>query len=189
MATALHQSQSYEEAEKYYFKVLSLDNENYKAMYNLGHLYLDMLKFPESVECFQNACTINPHDADAFISLSIAYKFQSNLEGCLKACYSALQIDPNSESALYNLASTYQDMKCYHEAISIFEKVLRLNASHNDAWYSMGLAYEWLSSSGPIGRQNAYLAKARSCYENISSDFTCFDDVCERLRSMTEDSD
>ncbi len=111
MATALHKIGELVEAEALYMQILETDYENYKVNYNLGHLNLDLLKLEESVNYFLIASRLNLNDPDPFISLSIAYKFQNNLEDSLKACYAALQIDPSSVMGLYNLASTYQDMK------------------------------------------------------------------------------
>ena len=84
--------------------------------------------------------------------------------------------------ALYNLASTYQDLKCHHEAVPIYEKLLLIQPDHNDAWFNLGLSYEWLTSFGsPNRKYSVYASKAQNCYENITKDFVYYDEVCQRI--------
>lgn len=52
---------------------------------------------------------------------------------CIRACDSALELDPKNEKCLFRRGQSYMSMLSYDEAIKDFQEVLKLNPSNSAA--------------------------------------------------------
>ena len=61
----------------------------------------------KSIEALKQAIRINPNDAEAHISLGLAYLKSGMNKEAIDACKQAIRINPDSADAHYNLGLTY----------------------------------------------------------------------------------
>jgi len=71
LATILHETKRYEEAEKFYRKTISVKSDHQLAYYNLGHMYYDEKRYKESIQSFLRAVELDSSDiGDSHIKFS-----------------------------------------------------------------------------------------------------------------------
>ena len=64
----------YENAIKYYEKLLNYKKENYKVYNNIGTSLFQLGKINRCILAFKNSIAIKPNYADAYFNLGIAYE-------------------------------------------------------------------------------------------------------------------
>ena len=106
----------YEQAVKAYEMSLSIDEEYYLALNNLGAVNLsifltaqDRSAIQRALQCFKKAIEVNPGYASAYNGLGGAYRIAGDLESAAFCFEKTLEIEPGFPRALYNLGVTYLD--------------------------------------------------------------------------------
>ena len=91
----------------------------------LGNMYFDSGRYPESVEWYEAALKINPKDVNASTDLGIAYYYTNQADKALAQFDRSLGVDPKHAKTLLNIgivrAFGKQDLKGASEA---WQKVL-----------------------------------------------------------------
>jgi len=91
----------------------------------LGNLYFDAGRFPEAVQWYQQALTIQPKNVNVSTDLGIAYYYQNDPDKALAQFDASLKIDPAHAKTLLNIgivrAFGKQDLK---GAAEVWQKIL-----------------------------------------------------------------
>jgi len=96
-----------EEAEKEFFKLISLTPDEKLGYANLGLVYLRMAKYAEAEEQIQTAIDIDPNDADIRLLMATVYQLNGEREKAVNVLEEALSIAPDHIKTLYDLAEIY----------------------------------------------------------------------------------
>lgn len=110
-------------------------------------------KYKEAAEAFEQACKLEPNNADAFYQLGQAYRNSEQLPAAIKAYQQALKLKPKWFEALYGLGVAYGMAGSPKDAVIYLKESIALQADSAGAFYNLGVAYSDLG-------QNAEAAEA-----------------------------
>jgi tetratricopeptide (TPR) repeat protein len=130
-----------DEAIEEYKKVLLINPNNARALFNLGETYNKQGKLNEAVEGYKKALSINPNQVLALINLGVAYHKQEKLDEAIEEYKKALLINPNYAPALSNLGEAYRKQGKLDEAIEEYKKALLINPNYALGLSNLGEAY------------------------------------------------
>jgi len=109
LGSLLIQLSQYLEAEKIYQEGLEANPWYYGLYLNLGNLWVLMGKTTEAIRTYQKAKYLRQNDPSLYFNLSIA---QQKNDSCL---------------AQYYYATSFKKQDKYHEALSIYENIIKTN--------------------------------------------------------------
>jgi tetratricopeptide (TPR) repeat protein len=121
-----HDTALFDKAIEKYEKVLSMDEKNFKALFNIGLVYLLETKPEEARVAFQRAHEVDPGAINVIIHLAKLESSFGHWEKCSEYAKKGLKISDNPELVYLAGDAAYQ-MKKYDEAREYFEKFLTLN--------------------------------------------------------------
>lgn len=104
----------------------------------LGSCYIELEYYAEAVIELETAVKENPRDSEAFNNLCAAYSRLSNLDLAIRACRSALAIEPTFALPHHNLARLLMRQEDYEGVVAVTEKALQND--HGDVIAGIQLA-------------------------------------------------
>lgn len=129
-----------DEAEKFITKALSIKKDSY-FYENLAKVYEAENNFTKEIDILEQACKTNNSSFEIYFLLGLAYKNNIEYEKAEKAYLKAIEINPKSEKACYNLASLYLFLNNPQKAIEYFQKCHELNPDDKEVLYFLSLGY------------------------------------------------
>ena len=84
-----------EEAVELFHKILDIEPQNYKALYNLGITYDNLNRPKKALEYLKKALEVNPNHKYSYYNIGLIYENQDEPEKALNFYNRALKIDPN----------------------------------------------------------------------------------------------
>ena len=128
------------EAEKYIKQALVLKKDSY-FYENLARVYNEKGDFSSTVQILEEAVNTGVESFEIYFLLALAYKNNIEYEKSEKNYLKALEINPKSEKALYNLASLYLFLNKPEKAIEYFQKCHKINPQDKEVLYFLSLGY------------------------------------------------
>jgi len=120
-----------QKALEYYRKAISLDDSDAMVYYNLGSLYLSLFmkskkraEHTQAMESFKKAIANDQNFILAYRSLGIGYRIMGQPMNAILVWEQALQLSPNDEFLLYDIADTNLAIGNKAQAIKYFERYL-----------------------------------------------------------------
>ena len=117
-------------------QVIELDPLNFLAYKAAADIYSNQGKPDQALRYYKKALSLGLKDADAFNSMGIMCMRTEDYLSGVKYFRKALEMDADNPHYLYNLASTLRDSGQFHEAVSLYKKVIhkspRYPNIHND---------------------------------------------------------
>jgi serine/threonine protein kinase/tetratricopeptide (TPR) repeat protein len=148
-----------------YRKVIELDPNNPYAYNNLGAVLLQSGRFQEAVEPLQKSLQFSA-DGQAYSNLGIAYFYLKQYSQAISAYEKAVQLVPNSDMFVGNLAEAYdlagqkeRALSTFEQAISLAYKSLQVNP--RDATTKGRLAL-WYGKKGDVKQALRFITEARA---------------------------
>jgi len=119
-------------AEKFFLKALSLDDELLSALNYLSNLYTDFGHTDKAMDLLNRALNINPNNAFTHYVLSYLYRFTGMLKESANEARLALKLDPSNQR-FRSVVWTYIYLGNYERALaysdidkgSIFENIIK----------------------------------------------------------------
>lgn len=127
-------------AEKYITKALSIKKDAY-FYENLAKVYEAKKDFTKEIEALEEAANTIACGFEIYFLLGLAYKNNIEYEKAEKAYLKAIEINPKSEKACYNLASLYLFLNKPEKAIEYFQKCHEINPNDKEVLYFLSLGY------------------------------------------------
>jgi tetratricopeptide (TPR) repeat protein len=84
-----------QEAVELFHKILDMEPNNYKALYNLGITYDNLDRPKKALEYLKKALEVNPNHKYSYYNIGLIYEDQSEPEKALEFYSRALEIDPD----------------------------------------------------------------------------------------------
>ena len=140
LATLYHYLTKYDDEMKYLDIVLHKDVHNSQAYFMKGMLFKELHDTTKAISSMQTAVEQDPDYYNAYIQLGLlcAAKKLPVAEDYYK---DALNINPGSEEALYDLGMYYQEIKNWNAAIETYTTLLKVNPHHFDAHFNLGIIH------------------------------------------------
>lgn len=102
----------------------------------LGYEHFEKRDFIKAIIYYERYLSINPNNADVYNILGYIYKEiageHNNLDKQIQNFEKALEIDPNHECALRNLALVYPYIERYQDAAKCFQRLFKINPVLDD---------------------------------------------------------
>lgn len=157
LAQLHHYLKRYKEEMEVLETVLDLDQRNAQAYFMKGMVNKEMGDTAKAMQSMQLAVQMDPDYYNAYIQMGIMAADQKNP---LAVDYyrNALEIQPTSEEALYNLGMYYQETEQYQMAINVYKSILQLDPMDFDAHFNLGAIYTEKLDSVQKGKENFELA-------------------------------
>ncbi len=109
---------------------LKQDPSDANLLAQLGSLYFRAHQFPTAIDYYERATKIAP-TAEGLVSLSNSYHYAGSDGRAIETLNRALQIDPKSANALFNLGMLSWRVKNDPKAaIAFWERMLKSNPNH-----------------------------------------------------------
>lgn len=138
-ALALHQKGKYEDAERIYMEILSVDPNNAHLNYLMAVLYSDWNKGEKALRFIERATALAPDHCDYLVTRAeLIARFDSILENAVDAFECAISKAPHDATALARYGMFWVGRTEYGRALPFFAKALELNADYDVVWLNCG---------------------------------------------------
>ena len=110
---------------------LKTNPNDFDTVVKLGNLYYDGQAYPQAIDSYEKALTIQPNNPDVRTDLGTAYWYTGNADKAISNFEKALAIRPNHPGTLFNLGIVkWQGKKDPNGAIMAWEKLLQTNPDY-----------------------------------------------------------
>jgi len=147
MGNLLLAAELFEAAEPFYRHAESLQGNEFRWPYCLGHVYQAMSQSDKAIASFARAVELRPNDAAALIWLGNRYLERGEPQMAEPLFTRALSAQPGTVAALYGLGQTALAKRDYTRAVDYFEQVLANDARASVVHYPLALAYRALGNT------------------------------------------
>lgn len=126
----------------FYEKALQVRGDYPEVLYNLGRLYEFVGRYDDAIQAYRNVIGKTgkrERDAEAFINLGHVYWTRGHYLDAQAHFEKAIELDPNSVVAHYNMALAYRMSRRFDLARRQFQKVLKLDPEFRQAKVALAL--------------------------------------------------
>jgi tetratricopeptide (TPR) repeat protein len=124
-------------AEKLLRRIINLSPNEYLSHIDLGRFLVEQGRFPEAVEMFEHAVSLNDKVADNFRLLGDAQAVIGRSADALASYQLALHLHPGDPHALAGQGHMQRIAGNRVEAIASYEKCTAVQPEFGDAWWSL----------------------------------------------------
>lgn len=161
LAQAYYSKQALDLAEEHFKRAIALSNKEPKYINNLGALYLDMERYDDAINAFQEAADNLLFDRPEIAWTGIGWaNFQKqDYPAAERAYQKAIAANPRYFMAPFHLGELYYSQDRPVEALEMFTRTTQLAPDFADGYYWQGLVY--MKTKEPAKAKNAFLEVIR----------------------------
>ncbi len=137
-------------AERLLRRIINLTPNEYLSHIDLGRFLVEQSRFPEAVEIFEHAVSLNDKVADNFRLLGDAQAVIGGSADALASYQLALHLNPGDPHALAGQGHMQRIEGNRVEAVSSYEKCTVMQPEFGDAWWSLASLRGYQLSDGQI---------------------------------------
>jgi len=110
---------------------LKANPNDFDTLAKLGNLYYDGQAYPQAIEYYEKAVTVQPDNVDVRTDLGTSYWYSGDADKAIASFEKALAIRPNHPETLFNLGIVkWQGKKDPKGAVLVWEKLLQTNPDY-----------------------------------------------------------
>jgi len=110
---------------------LKSNPNDFDTLAKVGNLYYDGQAYPQAIEYYEKALTVQPNNPDVRTDLGTAYWYTGDADKAIASFQKALAIRPNHPGTLFNLGIVmWQGKKDPKGAVVAWEKLLQTNPDY-----------------------------------------------------------
>ena len=128
-----------------YYRVLEMDNNFYRAYYQIGVIEAKMRNLSSAIEAYLNALKIKPDFFKCWFALGLARSKEGDKEGALDAFNQVIEIDSSYVKAYSSLAEIYIGLKEYTKAFEMLNNATKIDSSYSKSYLMLGIVYTELN--------------------------------------------
>jgi len=134
----------FEDAKIVFEEILKIQPNHYKAITNIGAIYLNSNKLIKAEEKFKEAIKIKPDFDVAYYNLGITQKKLDRLDCAKESFEKAISFKKNYVEAHTNLGTIFLKLSKINEAESCFKKAIEFKPEFEIAYYNLGITLKKL---------------------------------------------
>jgi len=131
----------YKNNETFWNYVLQKRPDYWLAYGNLGYTYLDLGRWREAAEAYEQEVKVRPDDAEAYSNLGYAYRQIGRQAKAIEAYEQAAKAGPDRAEIYNNLGIAYSEGGQQAKAIEAFKLAIKISPDYADAHNNLGAAY------------------------------------------------
>ena len=135
--------QQYQDARKYYDRILKLNPRYPEVHNNRGFLHHVLGEYNEALTDYGRALELKPDDPTILTNRGVTYHSVKRYQEALADYNRSLQIRPDEPRTLNNRGATYAALGSREEALVDYNHSLQLH-EHPHALYNRGMTYKYL---------------------------------------------
>ena len=145
-STALlnHKKNDFNEAIRFYKKVLEIDPNHFETIFHLGSLFLQIKKLNLAKEMLEKAIKIKSNYADANNNLGNVLVELGEFKKAVNFYKKSINNKPNQPDVYYNYGNTLRKLGKYKKAINCYEKVIKIKPNYMPAQHNLALVHQEL---------------------------------------------
>lgn len=154
----------YDESIAEFEKILEVENNNIKALLNIGWLYLLKNNNEKAAEYFEKVLKLNESNASALNGRGIIYFKNQEIKKAKKYFLKSVKLDANSENAYFafnSLGEIYFKEKLLKNAINNFTKAISIDNTKIEAHINLAHLYHFLGIYESSEKEYKYCLKIR----------------------------
>jgi tetratricopeptide (TPR) repeat protein len=110
-----------------------------------------MLK-EDVVQLFEQACNVNPLDADVQIALAVVHHIGHNYEAAIRRFKQAAELRPNEHTIWNKLGATLANSGHPRDALLAYHQALQIKPNFTRAWSNLAIAHTVLNEGADAAR-------------------------------------
>lgn len=138
-----HKKGELDRAKGLYEKVITIEPENYLALYFLGLVCLSQKQVPDALDLISRSVNIYPYK-DNCLALADIYFGRSDFNAAVVYYQKALSFTTNDYALLNKLAHSHFNLGAIEQAIKMFDRAVQINPQFAEGYYNLGIMYEKL---------------------------------------------
>lgn len=113
---------------------------NPSALYELGGLYFQKKKYQEAIMAYERSISCGGEFFEVLHDLALTKGIVGDLKGAVVTMGHAIQVNPKSEEAHYNLGRIFDELKLFDDAMKAYQSALSCNPNFLEALVNLGIA-------------------------------------------------
>ena len=139
-AQALAEAGIFDLAISEYHKAIELAPASHLAYMNLGVLYGQMNRVPESLEYLRKAVEVEPRDWKNYINLGVTLLRKGSTDSAILCFRRGLELNPRSSEAYNNLGEAYSKNHAYDLANDSYHKAIAIKPGSSVYHWNLAVA-------------------------------------------------
>jgi FkbM family methyltransferase len=131
---------AYDKSKNMLLKALDKGGNSAETNYLLAKVCNALKEFDQALSYGQQAVTLKPDYAEAFIEIGLAHQGKTDLEQALKSFQMANQLAPKNDMVAYYIAEIYSKVGNHQEAEKLFGIAIQMNETNVVAKLGLGKA-------------------------------------------------
>jgi FkbM family methyltransferase len=131
---------AYDKSKNMLLKALDKGGNSAETNYLLAKVCNALKEFDQALSYGQQAVTLKPDYAEAFIEIGLAHQGKTDLEQALKSFQKANQLAPKNDMVAYYIAEIYSKVGNHQEAEKLFGIAIQMNETNVVAKLGLGKA-------------------------------------------------
>lgn len=140
-------------AAKNYYKVLELAPNYPRANLQLARISRNGNDLDKALQLIDKEIKVNPSNSEAYVEKGDVYMTKRDFIAATKAYTDGIRLDDKSAQALFGLAVVHHLQGSYDNAITLLERVMKIDPLNAKVHWQMGLIYQKMGN-----RQKAFTA-------------------------------
>lgn len=124
-----------------------MSQESYDEAASRGRKAMRKQKFPDAIEAFRMAVTLEPDNSEAHNSLATACYMGKEFEEAARHFNRVTQLKPRDAKAFVNLGALYNQIQEHQKAGDILRKAIQRDGKSAEAYYNLGIAQKNLGQN------------------------------------------
>jgi tetratricopeptide (TPR) repeat protein len=130
-----------DESLYYYEKYVKEEPFNDNVWYNIGTVYARKNDYPQAIQAFNFAITLNDKQASAYYNLANTYVQLKKYAEAVQTFQSFLKLEPDNSAAYVAMAGCYEKLNCPKEALVAYREAIIFDDNFAEAHYGLAVAY------------------------------------------------
>jgi len=133
---------NFSKAAEAFQETLKGQPQDYQTNYNLAMAFQKAGQYDRAEEVLKRLIQYYPEDAASYYSTILRMYDEAGMsDKAIEAAQKVIELNPQSEVAIFNLGILYQKLKRYDEAVAAFQQAIAFKSDFDFAWFNIGLCY------------------------------------------------